>query len=406
MKLSLIWLHTFIAYACGRQVVHVQNPRAGISSEKKTIIDDPVCQEVKGTCGHSENNDILILECLQSVDPDTLSKLNENCQHVIWQHTHAVIDNKNIKSLLMPVCQADLKNLQCQLDSVAGSYLKCIINNKEDIHSADCISFVLRLENIAFNDYRWIEGFLEHCTDDIKELECGRIDADGFSQSQTIACLQNHLDNVQTTCKKEIFQLTEIQADNIKLDRQLYTNCAQDHMRYCQQFTAGSGRVFSCLLQLRSDKISPQCKKSLLTRQKLIAQDYRVSKGLMRACKEDIKKSHCRRQTSNDKTIRLAQVLLCLENVAKNGTTLLDPECEVEMMDHRKILMEDYRLSPEIVDGCKNEIETLCNGFEFGGKTIHCLMEHARPRHREGTIGDTCQKAVSELLYKIYLVCV
>lgn len=78
----------------------------------------------------------------------------------------------------------------------------------------------------------------------------------------------------------------------------------------------------------------------------------------------------------------------------KNSTTL-DQECEVEMMDHRKMLMEDYRLSPEIVDGCKGEIERFCNGLEAGGKTIHCLMEHARMRKNNNRIGDVCQRAVS-----------
>lgn len=118
----------------------------------------------------------------------------------------------------------------------------------------------------------------------------------------------------------------------------------------------------------------------------------------MRACKEDVKKTHCRRQTSSDKNIRLAQILLCLENVAKNGTAL-DADCEAEMMDHRKMLMEDYRLSPEIVDGCKAEIEGFCNGLEAGGRTIHCLMEHARfgkkRKDAQDRTGDVCQRAVS-----------
>lgn len=189
-----------------------------------------------------------------------------------------------------------------------------------------------------------------------------------------------------------------MQADNIKLDQQLYIACAQDHMRYCQQFTPGTGRVFSCLLQLRSDKISPQCRKNILRREKLISQDVNTSKTFMKACREDIKKSHCRKQTSNERTVRLSQVLLCLENISKNGSTL-DPQCEVELLDYRKMLMEDYRLSPEIVNGCKDEIERFCNGLEVGGKTIHCLMDHARLRNVKKRIGDVCQRGVSNHIY-------
>jgi Cysteine rich repeat. len=70
-------------------------------------------------------------------------------------------------------------------------------------------------------------------------------------------------------------------------------------------------------------------------------------------------------------------------------------DCQMEMMEHRKILMEDYRLSPEIVTDCSEDIKSFCNTLEVGGKTIHCLMEHARPKKRKGRVSPTCQRAVS-----------
>lgn len=51
----------------------------------------------------------------------------------------------------------------------------------------------------------------------------------------------------------------------------------------------------------------------------MIAGNIRVSKGLTRACREDIRKYHCRRLVSDDKDVRLAQLLLCLENAIHNG---------------------------------------------------------------------------------------
>lgn len=390
MKAVVYLVLTFLV--CGRCVGKSVHDKA--SSSPASIVEEPDCEEVKQLCGHlSENTDFLVLECLQSLDPPSLSKINKNCQHIIWTHTEALINNENVKKILSTPCRSDLELSKCQTDTSTGGYLKCVANNKEDISNERCISLILRLENIAFSDYRWIDSFLEDCKEDIDNLQCGRIDPHSFGQSKTLLCLQNHHQNIiKDACKKEILRLSEIQADNIKLDHQLYSDCAQDHQRYCEQFEPGSGRVFSCLLQLRQEKISPQCKSSLLRRQKLIAQDYRISRGFMRACKEDIKRTHCRRQVSDDKNIRLAQILLCLENAAKNGTGL-DPECEVEMMDHRKMLMEDFRLSPEIVDGCKDEIDRFCKGI--GSKTIHCLMDHARFRNHNRKIGDTCRRSVS-----------
>lgn len=59
------------------------------------------------------------------------------------------------------------------------------------------------------------------------------------------------------------------------------------------------------------------------------------------------------------------------------------------------MLMEDYRLSPEIVSGCSDDIRRYCNSLEVGGKTIHCLMEHARPKRRRDKVSPLCQRAVS-----------
>lgn len=367
----------------------------------KSIVEEPACNEVKVLCNNlSENDDILILECLQSLNPQRLSELKKECQNVIWTHIRALTSDDRVKAFLGRYCSRDLESLKC--DTTPGEYLKCIVNNKEKISDGNCNNVLLRLENVAFQDYRWIANFLQHCNEDIERLHCGKIDGTSWTQFETVTCLQNSILNVKDDCKREVFKLSELQAENIKLDRQLYMACVEDHRRYCQQFPAGTGRVFTCLMEQPHDRITIECRKQLLKRQKLISQDYKVSKGLMRACRDDIKKTHCRRQTSNDKNIRLAQILLCLENVAKNGSTKIDPDCEAELVEHRKMLMEDFSLSPEIVDGCSEEIRSFCQGVEAGGKTIHCLMDHARFKNVKKRLGDSCMRAVSsQILLKV-----
>lgn len=368
-------------------------------SQRKSIVQEPKCVEIRAMCPNlsDQSDDVLIIECLQSLDPKLLGRLSDDCQHVIWTHMNNLLQDENIRDMLMPVCRSNLDKINCQVAATSGSYLKCIVNNKEQIDNADCVNYVLRIENVAFYDYRWIAQFVNHCNADIDKLNCGRLDHDGLTQSETISCLQNHYDEVNDECKKEIFKLTEIQSDSIKLDRQLYLACAEDQMRYCRQFAPGSGRVYSCLIHHRFDSLQVQCQQQLLKRQKLISQDYRISKGLMKACRDDIKKSHCRKQTSDDKSIRMAQVLLCLESVMKNGTRL-EANCVAEMSDQRRILMEDFRLSPEIVDKCSNEIQTYCMELEAGGRTIHCLMDHARLKNSKKRINYQCQRALEDLV--------
>ena len=78
-------------------------------------------------------------------------------------------------------------------------------------------------------------------------------------------------------------------------------------------------------------------------------------------------------------------------------------DCQIEMVEHRKILMEDYRMSPEIVMDCLDAIHMYCNGLEVGGKTIHCLMEHIRSRKRKERVSSVCQRAVSILVVNLMI---
>lgn len=63
------------------------------------------------------------------------------------------------------------------------------------------------------------------------------------------------------------------------------------------------------------------------------------------------------------------------------------------MLDYRRMLMEDFSLSPEIVLHCRGEIETQCSGLHHKGRTLHCLMRVSRDK---GIMDNLCQKAVSE----------
>lgn len=365
-----------------------------------SIIDDPSCNEVRSICVNlHENNDLFVLECLLATNPAKI--LNKKCQNTIWEHSKALIQDINVKNYLDPVCGKELNQIHCKVDKSdnnVGQYLKCVISNINEIQNTACNQALLQLENVAFTDYRLIQKFIEHCNDDIKDLECGRFDPENHSQTQTLNCLQDNIMNLKTEdCKKEVFQLSEIQSSSIKMDDLLFVDCANDYSRYCPRLTAGTGRVIPCLMQqflLDQSTVEKKCAQHLLRRQKLIAADFRVSKGFLKACKDDIKKGHCRRQNSNDKTVRLAQILLCLENLMKNSTKI-DTDCAKEMIGHRQMLMEDYRLSPEIVNSCKNETQMHCKGY--GGKTIHCLMNQA-VNHGNSVVprlSDACLRAVS-----------
>ena len=77
----------------------------------------------------------------------------------------------------------------------------------------------------------------------------------------------------------------------------------------------------------------------------------------------------------------------------------IKPECLAEMDAWRHNLLEDYQITPDLVLGCKDEINQHCGKqLEKNGKTLHCLMDLAKPEYSGRTvikkISDTCNTQV------------
>ncbi|XP_035902218.1 Golgi apparatus protein 1 isoform X1 [Anopheles stephensi] len=396
---TIVWVVLVATLAAQCQAAGV--PVAGPAK----LIDEQACSQLKTLCPKSAlaAEDIKALECVQSLHPEQIDSLEPDCQHMIWLHTTALMDDANLKRMIQKGCPKDYSQFPCSQSQEPGQFLACIIDHRNVAKGNGCISYIKRLEWVAFSDYRFIKRFLAHCTRDIEALGCGRVatgnDRDKMSQGETVACLQNSLDNLNEECKREVLHLSEVQSEDLTLDRQLDVACSNDAFRFCQSLPAGSPQLLKCLMKHRNDPdMSKHCQQQLLRHDRLVVHDYKVSRGLTRACKEDIKTYRCRRGVSDDKDVRLAQILLCLEAVQKNSTKLM-PECVAEINDHRRMLLTDYKLSPEILTGCENDIEKFCSNLDAGGKTIHCLMEHARlKKKKDRRVTDICLRALETLV--------
>lgn len=88
-------------------------------------------------------------------------------------------------------------------------------------------------------------------------------------------------------------------------------------------------KIKSCLKRIFPVKCKclcfAQCKDALSTRQKLIAQDYKVSYSLAKACKPDLRKYRCNMDTSMPRAreAKLSYLLLCLEAAVHRGEALM-----------------------------------------------------------------------------------
>uniref|UniRef100_A0A672PTQ6 Golgi apparatus protein 1 n=1 Tax=Sinocyclocheilus grahami TaxID=75366 RepID=A0A672PTQ6_SINGR len=367
---------------------------SGAQSRRSTgwkLAEEQACREdVTRLCPkHTWTNNLSVLECLQDKKEDT--EIATDCNHLLWNYKLNLTTDPKFESVALEVCTSTMLELkECADEERGKGYLmSCLVDHRINVTERQCHQYITKMTSIIFSDYRLICGFMDKCREDINTLQCGSIavgEKDLHSQGEVIACLERALvreaeqqdkaHQIKDACKKSIMRVAELSADDFHLDRYLYFSCRDDRERFCENVCVGEGRVYKCLFNHKFEEaMSEKCRNALTTRQKLIAQDYKVSYSLAKACKADLRKYRCNPDTSMPRAreARLSYLLLCLESAVHRGRTVTG-DCQGEMLDYRRMLMEDFSLSPEIVLHCRGEIEAHCSGLHRKGRTLHCLM--------------------------------
>uniref|UniRef100_A0A146KTA9 Golgi apparatus protein 1 n=1 Tax=Lygus hesperus TaxID=30085 RepID=A0A146KTA9_LYGHE len=377
--------------------------RAALASSGSELLGLQECGQLRKMCPQltPRSSDLDVLECVHLSDqPDGGEELNDQCRSKVWSLVTRLLDYKETLSLLEPNCRTE-KLMRDHLKSCPyvrrpERLLKCFTENIPSLDTRPCIDFVTRISFLTFIDPNAMSLYIEDCKHDILKMNCTSKSSDG-----ALTCLQNQLLNLTKPCQSEVLRLSEIQGENVKLDRALFRACTDERLRFCRDMS--QGQTYECLFQHKNEVgLSSECLSELLRREKLIAQDYQVSRGLVRACKEDIRSNRCRKSVSEDRDIRLAQILTCLENATRYGI-MVGAKCRDEMLAHRRLLLEDYRLSPELVAQCSKDISKFCKKVELGGKTIHCLMDNAKIR-RKNKITPKCLFELEKLIEKTDII--
>nr|XP_061812605.1 Golgi apparatus protein 1-like [Nerophis lumbriciformis] len=393
-----------------------RNPGAGGASAPRKrpvwkLSEEAVCKDdMRRLCPRDTwNNNLAVLECLQDKKDDT--EIAPDCSHLLWNYKLNLTTDPKFESVAVDVCQSSISEIkECAAEELGKGYLvSCLVDHRGNISDYHCKQYITKMTSIVFSDYHLICGFVDKCHDDINSLHCGSIssgDKDIHSQGEVIACLEKGLvqeaeerpgaHTIKDECKKSIMRVAELSSDDFHLDRYLYFACRDDRERFCENTMAGEGRVYKCLFNHKFEEaMSEKCREALTTRQKLIAQDYKVSYSLAKACKADLRKYRCSADNGvpRAREARLSYLLLCLESAIHRGR-VVSGECQGEMMDYRRMLMEDFSLSPEIVLHCRSEIEAQCSGLHRKGRTLHCLMKVGR----SDAIDLNCQRALQTLI--------
>uniref|UniRef100_A0A7N6BXD8 Golgi apparatus protein 1 n=1 Tax=Anabas testudineus TaxID=64144 RepID=A0A7N6BXD8_ANATE len=375
-----------------------KNQGAGASMPRRRsagwkLAEEAVCRDdLTRLCPkHSWNNNLAVLECLQDKKEET--EIAAECNHLLWNYKLNLTTDPKFESVAVEVCKTTISEIkECAAEELGKGYLvSCLVDHRTNISDYQCSQYITKMTSIIFSDYRLICGFMDKCHEDINVLRCGSVstgEKDIHSQGEVIACLEKGLVReaeeqrgahvIKDDCKKSIMRVAELSSDDFHLDRYLYFACRDDRERFCENTLAGEGRVYKCLFNHKFEEaMSERCREALTTRQKLIAQDYKVSYSLAKACKSDLRKYRCSTDTNMPRAreARLSYLLLCLESAVHRGR-VVSGQCQGEMMDYRRMLMEDFSLSPEIVLHCRSEIETIDPNCQ---RALQTLIQEADP---------------------------
>ncbi|CAG7726469.1 unnamed protein product [Allacma fusca] len=379
------------------------------------LVTNPKCQaQIARICGKKSEHyeDLDALECILNEKRDEADELSDECNHQMWLYRKSITESDGFLQLTTKECKDHFKHQasSCfdQKEQLETSLVDCIVGNKEHFNISRCRTLVTRLESVIFGDYELMGRFAEKCLNDITKFKCGRNEVAKkdsssnklpHSQGKTIECLSDKVQQLDDQCAVEILRIAELQVDDFHLDRALFFACREDREKFCARVSAGNGRVYKCLVKHKLEtEMSSECREQIFRRQRLGWHDFRAS-GIVGTCKTEIRKYRCRRETSStsDKHVRLSQILLCLENAAHTGHEI-NRECLYEIKQHRRALLEDYTLTPELLSACISEQTNYCAGKGVNGNTIHCLMALAQSRDMDMRIKPQCRAALENII--------
>ncbi|GMR35933.1 hypothetical protein PMAYCL1PPCAC_06128 [Pristionchus mayeri] len=406
---------------------------SGSANGQESLLSFDACKEdIHKLCnkeGVDLKSDMSILECLQDSGYSETATLTAACETLVWQFKVKLTQDDRFTTAAKQYCSKEMQDIPalgaCVSQTAPGYALSCMMEFTQNVtKTSTCHAFLSRTERLAFSDFRLVGPFINKCQKEIEKHGCAVITPDKahekvrvpHTQGMALECLiqkvvaqeqKNPSDagKIEESCRHEVMRLAEMQAEDFNLDRPMFFACRADRERYCRDVPAGGGKIFECLLFNRHDQfMQPECAKVLAERAHLMGRDYRMAHPLTKACQEEMTAYKCEPQANLESAahFHLNWILLCLENGAHQKEAKPASEaCRHEMLTHRQLMMEEFRIAPEIVLTCAKEIDQFCSprgDIEAEGRTLHCLMAHAQERDEKKQVSAECMQAIGTVV--------
>ncbi|CAH1270216.1 GLG1 [Branchiostoma lanceolatum] len=397
------------------------------------------------------------MHCLQ----DNFKNLSKQCSERVGNFTQMSSQDLDLDRIFMMSCAPMIKRYCKDIvdkEEDDGALLQCLIDNKNEHEmNKKCAAGIMHMQLIQLKDYRFSFKFKEACKSDVVKY-CRNIK----NKADLVNCLSEIVRNdtlmenkhkISKDCRGQLRVELLDRGEDVRLDPKLMQECNRDIQQFCDKEQLGDARILECLKRhkkklsdgchvklfnrereeltdnsvdygfmrdckpmvkrfcpqsdpkevlhcLRKNKnnefMDERCKKAITQRQIEQAEDYRLDVELQKKCKKDVPK-FCRDILAESRSTELeGRVIGCLK--AKVGKNRLSPQCE----DHIKELMReaaiDYRMDPQLAQGCKEEMTSWCSE-EMTNPDTGSVEECLKKKFSEKKItSKMCQTQVLRLL--------
>lgn len=354
--------------ACKKRV-HKLTMRAAQDIRMDRPLSDACFDDRQKLCANIQPGDARVLRCLQ----DSREQLTYECRATLFDQEVRLAEDIDFQFPLKKACAAEIPRFCKDVQHGGARVIQCLILHDEETEMSDeCRTEVKRHETRAAKDYRLNYRLNKAC-----DLEIDRLCADVCSpfsgqacEGTVIQCLTQKADNItDQACKKEIFIMEKIMANDVRADAVLQKACDGDIATYCSDVEAGKGRVHQCLRNNR-DKLSKQCAAEELKLNIIQSSDIRLRPGF-KDCSEEMN-VYCK-----DVKPGKGRMFLCLQNnIAKVD---FSQACKARVEEKQTRQQNYYMLDFGVRSACKITVDKLCSSVKGSGHgkaaVLKCLVE-------------------------------
>jgi Golgi apparatus protein 1 len=303
--------------ACRGQDADLPDIHEKVDMEKDDISNDGACKDViKHFCPETKQGDGAVAHCLRSAIKASRERKEPSVQ--------------------TPECSKEMKKF----------FFKVM---KHELPAGPLSEKMKHLHNKSL----WVEpvrGMRKACHDDMKE-HCS-----GKRGHMLMTCLKDNKEKLTEACKQKVFHVQEMQAEDMTLDIPFFTACKEDLEQHPECREAPPSKRKACLAKNR-ETLTPKCLAAHFKKDVEHAEDIRLDKDLFSTCQDAIK-SVCKDTEFGE--ARMLRCLWD-QVVAKKGADDTYEECATKVSKLVGKQVADYRLDFRVRTKCDADITKHCN---------------------------------------------